>query len=218
MRTALACLLLLVLAAAAAAASDCTAADVWAFAQRDMHVAFLYRHDGADGIAAALAYYRQLDAVGYAHPYWPAAWQVDTRLAVDAHLLSNSTCDAVRATNANASLAIAEADAFLLLSALLRYKAFLATGTLGCADPYSYPIYDELTGQLHCACAEGKTCTTMDDEAVAHWSTTYTLAVVVIVLTTAIMLGSAIASSIYLHCAIAAVDTLQTAPAKTASK
>jgi hypothetical protein len=204
-------LLLLLFLAGAARASDCSAAEWWAFAARDTQIAFVYRFDGEAGISAALAYYAQLDVAGYPHPYWPPSWQVTPLLGV---ITSNASCAAARAVLANATAPLAHPDAIMLLSALLRYGAFLSTNRLGCPDDHAFPIYDAVTDQLRCGCAEGHTCLTTTDASAGTWSSTFALATAAVTLTMVLAAAAIIANAVFLHRATAALRTVEIMPKK----
>ncbi len=196
-------LLLLVCVARATDPAPCTTTEWWAFAQRDSQLAFLYRHTGATGVGDALTYYAALDAAGYAHPYWPVAWQ--TNLSV-ANLTSAPVCANARAIIASAAAPLTEPGAYLLLSALLRYGAFLTTANVGCPNPDSYPLINALTAELECGCADGDTCATTDDSIT--WSTTYALAVTVVTLTLTLMAAAIASNAAFLWRATRALQTV----------
>lgn len=203
--------LLLLLLPLLAGATVCTDAEWWAFAQRDRHVAFLYRDsDGAADVAAALAYFRQVEATNATLVFWPAAWSAAPLVAASS-LQGAASCDAARAILNGSATAVTEPRLLLLLDALVRYRAFLDSESLSCSDPYAYPVYDALTDQLHCACADGRQCATLQDVGSdpSTWSGTFTLAIVVGVFSLLIAAGAVVTTAVGLFRAVSALEQVR---------
>ena len=185
----------------------CSDAEWWAVVQYDAHAAFLYRDsDGARDVADALAYFRRVEATNASIVFWPPAWS--TALVAASSLQGAASCDAARALLNGSATAVTEPRLLLLLDGLVRYRAFLDSESLACSDPYAYPVYDALTDQLHCACADGKQCATLIDSSSdpSTWSGTFTLAIVVAVFTLLIATGAVVTTAVGLFRAVSALE------------
>lgn len=201
-------LFLLLGAAAGAASAPCGAGAIWSLCQQDRTCAWLFRKEGVDGVTAALAYHAAT-AVRGSGP-WPAAWQA---LMEPAALFGGAVC--VAATNASLGVAAApSAEVALAVAVLTQLRGFMAAGEHGCVDPYEFPVYDSVTEQYACVCAEGHICNTSDDASVTTLSTNYVLFIVTLCLVGVVMLAALVAAPVMLCRATNAVLAAAASPEK----
>jgi hypothetical protein len=152
------------------AQSPCNNSALWALCQLDDDCALLYRHDGAGGIADAMAEFATYAAHNRPLPHLPAGWSPTT---VGINPLGDCS--------SSISSASISTTSFSQLAWLIRYRAFLAgTAGLGAAStPYTTQVYDSVTGDYYAACAEGHVCTSDTTTAPADANSADVLAIVV---------------------------------------
>lgn len=209
--------LVVAVATFSAHATRCDAETLWSLCRQDRTCAWLFRKDGVDGVASALAYF---DAVsqrsgGGANVPWPAAWADVMR---PERVFGAAACFDVAGASYATGGANASADAVLAVAVLTQLRGVMAAGEHGCVDPYEYPVYDSVTAQYACVCAEGHVCSTSDDATAAALSTNYVLLIVTLSLVGAVMLAALVAAPVMLGRATAAVLELSRRPLPAAGE
>ncbi len=197
---------LLLLIALPPARAACGADALWALCQRDRLCTWLFRKDGAAGVAAAMEYLA-LSARRGASP-WAPAWRdlVHPDHVFGATVCSDAALAAAAGGNASAAAFPAvSAEGAFAVAVLTQLRGFMAAGEHGCTDPHEFPVYDSVTEQYACVCAEGHVCNTSDDASATTLSTNYVLFIVTLSLVGAVMLAALVAAPLMLKRATDAV-------------